>query len=100
MRGFIDRHGVGRWLVNFCLILALFAVGVWLHSTVGSEATTRCRNEQVNRLALRGIILRGRDVGEPGTPGYTYYKKHPREAKEAIARTDEALADLPPIICP
>lgn len=63
------------------------------------EADHRCHAEQSNRQALRGIVLRGRDVGKPGTPGYSYYQKHPEEARLALKRVDEALADLPPIHC-
>lgn len=64
-----------------------------------NESRQRCHAEQANRTALRTIVLRGRDVGKPGTPGYAYYRAHPGEAAKALERVDQALDDLPPIHC-
>ena len=63
------------------------------------EAHQRCLEGKQNRTALRKVILRGRAVGKPGTPGYDYYRTHPAEAKKARQQVDRALHDLPPISC-
>jgi hypothetical protein len=92
-----DAHGPTRWVING-IMLCIIAVISYTLGSVG-EAHQRCLENQKNRSAIRGIILRGRDIGKPGTPGYDYYRKHLAEAQKARERVDLALRDLPPIEC-
>ena len=87
------------------LVLAASMAAAFYFGTPGSarkihaEIRARCLESQVNRAALRAIIMRGRDVGKSGSPGYSYYKAHPGEARQARKRVDQALVELPPIDC-
>ena len=91
-------------LVAYLVVSAAFIATAYF-GTPGSdrkihdEVHARCIENQANRAALRVIILRERDVGRPGTPGYAYFKAHPGEAEKARERVDQALADLPPVVC-
>ncbi len=64
-----------------------------------AEALQRCIEGAANRSAIRAVILRGLDVGKPGTPGYAYYVQHPEEIALARQRTRDALRALPEITC-
>ena len=93
----IRRKDLRAVLVAYLILLLAF-VAALEYGTPGS-ARKICRESKENRTALRAIIMRGRDVGKPGSPGYAYYKAHPGEARKARARVDQALKDLPPIKC-
>ena len=89
-----------RHLPALAYIALAVAFIVALEFGTPGSAHKICKASQENRDGLRALIERGRDVGQPGTPGFAYYRKHPKEKQAAVARVDEALAGLPPIDCP
>lgn len=83
-------------LIGYLFLVALIVVVLGLRQ---QDVYRGCVQNKNNRSAIRGIIMRGLDVGKPGTPGYDYYRTHPEEALVSITRVREALEALPPISC-
>ena len=100
MVAFVDQHGVGRWAVNFILILLVFgALVVWGQHAAAKDRETRfdfcVKLEQVRSYA-RGAAERGLKT----VPTLAYYRQHPREKKQALREIQRQIDYFsPPLDC-
>ena len=85
MRGFIERHGVGRWAFNLTLILAAFSL------LYGFNAGSAKDNRQTRKdfcVELEQVRTYARDAATRALstlPTLTYYRSHPAELERALA---------------
>jgi hypothetical protein len=66
VRAFIERHGVGRWFVNFCLIVLLSLAGFYVRGQTNQAEQALCalRGDLQTRIENTERYLEQVDKGE------------------------------------
>lgn len=81
------------WRVLF--VVVLIAAVVWIVAVIYLANKARQERDRLC-LVLYALINRsGEQIGRQGSPGYAYYRSHPKERALARAQNTKFLAALP-----